>query len=181
MRYRILSGVLFLLVHCGHPAAAGVESVTHNYVNSFNLAHKEGDADQKDKYYRLITGNEDILETVKREYPATYTLIRLESTRRRLETMKFRYGEQPRTTGTADARPGETAADPSGLKSKKSAGINNRSLVSEFPNQGRPANRSTSGTSNSNIRTTNRETVQAFPNQERVRRFSNQKRLRQQR
>ncbi|MCA9394169.1 MAG: hypothetical protein KC900_08200 [Candidatus Omnitrophica bacterium] len=180
MSHRALLVIPLSLMIFLQPAYAGVESITHNYVNLFNQAHKMNDQEQKDKYYQLIMGNEDILENVKKDYPTTYTLIRLEMTRRRLETIKFRLGDEALSSG-GDIRITDTNAENAGLKSEKRAGTDNQSLVHDFPNQERAPNRSTSGSSNSSIRTTNRDTVQAFSNQDRVRRLSNQKRMRQQR
>lgn len=181
MTQRLILLSLFSLLIGTQPATAGVESLAHNYANLFNQAHKMDDMEQKDKYYRLITGNEEILEHVQREYPTTYTLIRLEKTRRRLETIKFRLGDEPLSSGTGDVRITGSDGERGGLKSDERAGPDNKSLVHDFPNQDRAPNRATTGSSNSSIRTTNRDTVQAFPNQERVRQMSNQKRMRQQR
>lgn len=176
MKSRILLSA-FLLFLYAVPAHAGVESVAHNYVNLFNQAHKDNDEQQKDKYYKLITGNEEILEYVRKEYPTTYTLIRLEKTRRRLDTIKFRMGEETLSSGTGEFRVSDSNEEQSGIKSEKRAGSDNQSLAQDFPNQDRSPNRITSGGSNSGIRSTNRDTVRNFPNQERVRRMSNQKRL----
>ncbi|MBZ0099309.1 MAG: hypothetical protein K8F30_09505 [Taibaiella sp.] len=157
---------------------ANVDTVAHNYANLFNQAHKMDDTEKKDKYYKLITGNEELLEHVKKFYPATYTLIRLEKTKRRLDTMKFRLGDEPLSSGTGTDR-ADAGGGTSSLKSEKRTGTDNQSAVKDFPNQDRAPNRTTSGSSNSGIRTTNRDIVDAFSNQDRVRQFSNQKRMQQ--
>lgn len=178
MSHRIVVFVVFFFLFLPFQVNANVDSVAHNYANLFNQAHKMNDAHNKDKYYKLITGNEELLEHIRKVYPATYTLIRLEKTKRRLDTMKLRLGEEPLSSGIGTAR-----ADASGgtadLKSEKRAGTDNHAAVKNFPNQDRAPNRTTSGSSNSGIRATNRDIVDAFSNQDRVRQFSNQKRMRQ--